>query len=63
MEHPTYETVEVQRSDELTWVILNRPDKRNAMNPTMNGEMVDVLERLEGDDETQVLVLTGAGDA
>jgi trans-feruloyl-CoA hydratase/vanillin synthase len=33
------------------------------MNPAMNREMVQVLEELEGDDETEVLVLTGAGDA
>jgi trans-feruloyl-CoA hydratase/vanillin synthase len=63
MEPQMYETVEIQREDGITWVILNRPDKRNAMNPTMNREMAQILERLEGDDETQVLVLTGAGEA
>jgi trans-feruloyl-CoA hydratase/vanillin synthase len=44
-------------------VTLNRPDKRNAMNPTLNIEMGEVLEAVEMDAAAQVLVLTGAGDA
>ncbi len=44
-------------------VTLNRPDKRNAMNPRLNEEMLDVLDAVEGDPRARVLVLTGAGDA
>ena len=33
------------------------------MSPTLNREMIDVLETLEQDPEAGVLVLTGAGDA
>ncbi len=40
---------------------LNRPDKRNAMSPTLNREMIDVLETLELDADAQVL--TGAGES
>ncbi len=58
-----YETVKVEREEGVTWVTLNRPDKRNAMNPKLNAEMVEVLAELEGDAETRALVLTGAGDA
>jgi trans-feruloyl-CoA hydratase/vanillin synthase len=59
----TYKTVLVERDNGITWVTLNRPEKRNAMNPTMHQEMVQVLEELETDRETRVLVLTGAGDS
>ena len=59
----TYQAVKVEREGGITWVILNRPEKRNAMNPTMHHEMVDILTELEVDKETQVLVLTGAGDS
>ena len=59
----TYQTVKVEHGDGITWVILNRPEKRNAMNPTMHYEMVEVLAELEVDDETEVLVLTGAGES
>lgn len=59
----TYQTVKVEREDGITWVTLNRPEKRNAMNPTMHHEMVEVLSDLESDPETRVLILTGAGDS
>lgn len=58
-----YQTVKVAFDDGIAWVSLNRPDKRNAMSPTLNVEMLDVLERLEFDDRCDVLVLTGEGEA
>ena len=56
-------TVEVEVDGGIAWVELNRPEKRNAMSPTLNAEMVEVLEALDADDDCGVLVLTGAGDA
>jgi feruloyl-CoA hydratase/lyase len=56
-------TVSVRVEDGIAWVSFNRPDKRNAMNPSLNREMVAVLESLEGDDRARVLVLTGEGEA
>ena len=29
-----------QQKDGITWVIFNRPEKRNAMSPTFHSEMV-----------------------
>jgi feruloyl-CoA hydratase/lyase len=58
-----YETIKVEKENGITWVILNRPDKRNAMSPQLHLDMDDVLDELAIDDETQVLVLTGAGEA
>jgi trans-feruloyl-CoA hydratase/vanillin synthase len=58
-----WQTVKVDVDNRIGWITLNRPDKRNAMSPTLNREMIDVLETLELDDEAQVIVLTGAGDA
>jgi trans-feruloyl-CoA hydratase/vanillin synthase len=54
-------TVKVEVEEGIGWVILNRPEKRNAMSPTLNREMRDVLETLELDEDVKVLVLTGAG--
>ena len=62
-ELPKWKTVEVTFEDGIAWVALNRPTKRNAMNPTLNREMMDVLNVLENDDRAQILVLTGAGEA
>ena len=59
----TWSTVEVDVTDGIAWVTLNRPEKRNAMNPELNAEMLDVLETLDADEDARVLVLTGAGDS
>ena len=56
-------TVRIERADGVAWVILNRPDKRNAMSPTLNREMMLALDEVEADGESEVLVLTGAGEA
>lgn len=56
-------TVKVSVEGGIAWVVLNRPEKRNAMSPTLNREMLDVLETLEFDDDAKVLVLTGEGEA
>ncbi len=58
-----YQTIKIEREEGIAWLILNRPEKRNAMNPTMHYEFLDALEELEFDDETKVLVITGAGQA
>nr|WP_314607631.1 p-hydroxycinnamoyl CoA hydratase/lyase [uncultured Janthinobacterium sp.] len=58
-----WQTVKVDVENGIGWITLNRPEKRNAMSPTLNREMIDVLETLELDDEAQVIVLTGAGEA
>ncbi|WP_253767905.1 p-hydroxycinnamoyl CoA hydratase/lyase [Goodfellowiella coeruleoviolacea] len=60
---PWGNTVLVEFDEGIAWVTLNRPDKRNAMNPTLNEEMVRVLDALEGDERCRVLVLTGAGES
>lgn len=55
--------VKVGFDEGIAWVTLNRPDKRNAMSPTLNSEMLETLEELEIDPRCGVVVLTGAGDA
>jgi feruloyl-CoA hydratase/lyase len=62
-DEPWGKTVLVELDDGIAWVSMNRPDKRNAMNPAMNREMNEVLDALEIDDRCGVLVLTGAGES
>ena len=52
-----------QRKDGITFLTLNRPEKRNTMSPELHHEMDDALERLAVDPDTKVLILTGAGKA
>ena len=58
-----WKTVLVEVEDGIGWVTFNRPEKRNAMSPTLNSEMCEILLTLELDAEVKVLVLTGAGTA
>ncbi len=58
-----WKTVKVEVDEGIAWVTFNRPEKRNAMSPTLNKEMIEVLEAVELDAQAQVLVLTGEGDA
>jgi len=63
MSEKSYQNIIVEKADGITWVTLNRPEKRNAMSPQLHYDMDDALAELAVDDETQVLVLTGAGAA
>ena len=60
---PDWKTVKVEFDDGIAWVTLNRPEKKNAMSPQLNREMIEVLDALEIDDRCRVLVLTGAGES
>ena len=65
-EHTTLkqrDTVAYRVEDGIAWVSFNRPDKRNAMSPTLNRRMMEVLDELEFRDDVGVLVLTGEGTA
>ncbi len=63
MDTAKLKTVKVERDDGITWVILNRPEKRNAMSPEMHFEMDELLRDLEHDPATKCVILTGAGAA
>lgn len=58
----TYETILVERADDVTTITLNRPQAKNAMNPQMHFDMCRALAEVEADD-SRVLVITGAGDS
>jgi len=63
-ENPCWgKTVLVEFSEEIAWVSLNRPEKKNCMSPELNREMLATLHALENDDRCRVLVLTGAGES
>ena len=63
MDFEALQAVKVSIKDQIGWVTLNRPDKRNAMSPQMHFEMVEVLKDLAVRPDVRVLVLTGAGDS
>jgi len=56
-----YETVEVTLENGIAWTLLNRPAKRNAMNPKLHFEMDELLGRMSTDPEVKVVVIGGKG--
>lgn len=60
---PWGRNVLVEFEDGIAWVTLNRPEKRNAMSPALNEEMLATVQQLATDDRCGVLVLTGAGES
>ncbi|MDF2119770.1 p-hydroxycinnamoyl CoA hydratase/lyase [Roseiarcaceae bacterium H3SJ34-1] len=63
MADKTYENIKITREGGITFLSLNRPDKRNAMSPALHYDVEDALTWLARDAETKVLVLTGEGEA
>ena len=58
-----YETILVDRKNDVVTVTLNRPHKKNAMSPKLHYEMVELLSELRYDKDLRVLVITGKGDS
>jgi trans-feruloyl-CoA hydratase/vanillin synthase len=58
-----YETLLIDRKDGVAFLTLNRPRKKNAMNPVLHQEMAAALETLRYDSDVRVVVITGAGDS
>jgi enoyl-CoA hydratase len=57
-------TIELDRLDEEVSVIrLNRPERLNAIDFTLVGELHDALDDLAADDRCKVAILTGSGRA
>ena len=50
----SYENILVENIDGITTVTLNRPDKRNAMNPALDEEMLESAGRRVPDDTSIV---------
>ena len=46
MADKTYENILIEREGGITFVWLNRPDKRNAMSPGLHADMDDALSWL-----------------
>ena len=58
------ELVLIERpSSRVAHVVLNRPERRNALTGPLADQLGDVLEQLHHDDDVTVIVIRGAGDA
>jgi len=55
--------VEVERCDAVLHIIMNRPDKKNALTADMYAALSDAVERGDADPQIRVLLLYSRGDA
>jgi len=58
-----YEQILYSVSDSILTITLNRPDRLNAFTERMCRELLDALDRADGDDAVRVVIFTGAGRA
>ena len=58
-----YEFYLVEKKPPLAWVYLNRPEKKNAMNPPAWRETVPIFADLDADDDIRVVIVAGKGAA
>jgi len=57
-----YSQIDYQVSEGIATITLNRPDKLNAFTRTMMDEIVDAMDRVDGDDGVRAVIFTGAGE-
>src|SRR5690349_15302370 len=58
-----YQTLEYSCEQAVALVRLNRPEKLNAINREMVGELGDVVRRIHDDEDVRAVVVTGNGRA
>jgi enoyl-CoA hydratase len=56
-----YQSITYQTEGRVATVVLNRPERLNAIDAHMPGEIADAVGRANADDSVHVIVLTGAG--
>lgn len=57
------DVLEIERRGPATWLWLNRPDLRNALNDLVMNSVLNSLKELEKDPSCRVIVLAGRGAA
>jgi methylglutaconyl-CoA hydratase len=60
---PHYATLHTQTDAGIHTIILNRPEKRNALTPQLIEDLTQALESFAASTTCRVLIITGAGSA
>jgi enoyl-CoA hydratase/carnithine racemase len=56
-----FETIVLKKDQQIATITLNRPDRKNAINLQMFKDLATAIEDVGKEEETRVLVITGAG--
>ena len=57
----TYKTITIEQHENLAVILLNRPEKRNAMFNPLRKELFQALEESDQDKDIRVIILGGSG--
>ena len=52
----------VSKSNGIGWIVLNQPEKKNAISFEMWEAIPRITEQFSNDDDVRVVILTGQGD-
>lgn len=56
-----YECFKVEITDQIAHIVLNRPDKRNSMNPAFWDELPVIVEDIDAGSKARVIVISSTG--
>jgi enoyl-CoA hydratase/carnithine racemase len=59
---PDFKNITYETKGRLAYVTINRPDRRNAIDPATSQDLKDAFEGFKADDEVWVAILTGSGE-
>jgi len=57
-----YKNLKIEKEENLGWVIINRPDKLNALNRETVNELHQAFLSFQEDSEVKAVLLTGSGE-
>ena len=57
-----YTQIDLDISEGIATLTLNRPEKMNAFTGTMMNEIIDAMDRTDADDAVRAVIFTGAGE-
>lgn len=57
-----FQKILFERRGRIAYVTINRPDRRNAIDPDTSQQLLDAFTAFRDDDDLWVAILTGAGD-
>lgn len=56
-----YETLTYDVDQHVATITLNRPERLNAFNGTMQAELISLFDEIDADDDVRAVIMTGAG--
>jgi enoyl-CoA hydratase len=57
-----FQNLKFEKREQIAYVTINRPDKLNALNQAVMGELREVFTQIKDDPEVRVAILTGTGE-